>query len=83
MTNIEGKCISDEELRGEYIHDLAVQAVDHACDLSEQKKGLIQNHEKKEYYRGDVTPLSIDEWHEMIDEMIDLLSNHRASEANR
>lgn len=66
MTNIEGKCISDEELRGEYIHDLAVKAVNFACDISSIHKGL-----------------DIDEWHEMIDEMVTLLHAHKASEANR
>ena len=73
MTNIEGKCISDEELRGEYIHDLAVQAVDHACDLS-----------RDNYLQGKpFIGLDVDEWHEMIDEMVTLLHAHKASEANR
>ena len=67
MANIEGKCISDEELRGEYIHDLAVQAVDHACDIS----------------RAPFIGLDVDECHEMIDEMVTLLHAHKASEANR
>ena len=67
MTNIDGKCISDEELRGGYIHDLAVQAVDHACDIS----------------HAPFIGLDIDEWHEMIDEMVTLLHAHKASEANR
>ena len=74
--NIEGKCISDEELRGEYIHDLAVQAVNFACDISSpQYDRLFPNIR--------TSGLDVDEWHEMIDEMVTLLHAHKASEANR
>ena len=44
-----------------------MQAVDHACDIS----------------RAPFIGLDIDEWHEMIDEMVTLLHAHKASEANR
>jgi len=60
--NIEGKCISDEELREERLHDVAVEIVNYACDLTSKDLAL-----------------DIDEWHQVIDEIVILLHAHKAS----
>jgi len=43
MNTVEGYCVSDEELREEFIADLAQQVVQYASDLVAIDKGLSFN----------------------------------------
>ena len=76
MNTVEGYCVSDEELREEFIADLAEQVVQYAYDLATARKCSQASNTARHTERfGYRSRLSFDEWHKLLDEVVIVIAS--------